>query len=148
MADDPETLIRNVLERGYFVSLAIVDDEGVWVFDVVYVYDDDFNLYWMSEPKVRHSRAILSNPKVAGTITVSGRGEDNFGIQFEGRAEKIEGPRFDLAKKQYAKRNRPAPKESDDVLQGDSWYRMKPTRIDLICEAHFGYEKQRIDFPS
>jgi uncharacterized protein YhbP (UPF0306 family) len=147
MADNIKTIIRDVMERGYIVSLATLDDEGIWVFDVVYVHDADFKLYWMSKPQVRHSRAVLANPKVAGTITVSGRGEENLGIQFEGRAKKIEGPRFDLAKKQYAKRDRPEPKESDDVLQGDSWYEMKPTRIDLICEARFGYEKQRIDFP-
>jgi uncharacterized protein YhbP (UPF0306 family) len=144
---DIKGLIRDVLERGDFVSLAILDQEGIWVFDVLYVYDDDLNLYWLSEPEVRHSRAILIHPKVAGTITVSGRGEDNFGIQFEGRGGKIDGPRFDLAKKKSAKCNKPAPKEGDDFLQGDSWYILKPTRIDLICEKLFRYEKQRIDFP-
>ena len=128
------------------MSLGMVDEEGDWVFDVLYVHDDDFNLYWMSESEARHSRAILLNPKVAGTITVSRRGEDNFGIQFAGRAEKIEGARFDLIKKKSAKCNKPAPKESDDLLQGDSWYVVKPKRIDLICEARFGYEKQRVDF--
>ncbi|HZR47719.1 MAG TPA: pyridoxamine 5'-phosphate oxidase family protein [Candidatus Manganitrophaceae bacterium] len=147
MADDVKTLIRYVLKRGDFASLATLDDEGIWVFDVAYLHDAGFNLYWRSEPNTRHSRAILANPRVAGTVTISGRGEDNFGIQFEGRAKRIEGRWFDLAEKQYAKQNRPGPKEGNDVVPSDSWYVMKPTRIDLICEARFGYEKQRIDLP-
>jgi uncharacterized protein YhbP (UPF0306 family) len=145
MTYDVKALIQDILERGCFMSLATLDEQGVWVSDLLYVHDDDFNLYWLSRPEARHSGAILAHPKVAGTITVSGRGEDNLGIQFEGIGKRLKGSRFDLLRKKCAKGNRPAPKEEDDLLQGDSWYVVKPTRIDLICEARFGYEKQRID---
>ncbi|MBI5153159.1 MAG: hypothetical protein HZA36_01740, partial [Parcubacteria group bacterium] len=93
----------------------------------------------------RHSRAILGDGKVAGTITISGRGEDNLGIQFEGIAKKIGGSRFDLAQKHYIKRRKQVPEETDDVLQGDSWYILKPRRIELIYEEHFGFDKQIIE---
>lgn len=135
-------LVREVLERGYLMSLATLDDGGVWAADVIYIYDDDFTICWMSDPDARHSRALLENKKVAGTITVSGQGEDNFGIQFEGIAEKIDGPRYDLAKKHFAKRRKPEPKEEDDVLRGDSWYAARPVKIELICEKLFGFEKR------
>lgn len=127
------------------MSLAIQDEGGVWVADVIYIYDDKLNIYWMSDPDVRHSQAILKNSKVAGTITVSGKGENNLGIQFMGMAEKINGPNFDLARKNYAKRDKPEPKDADDVLQGDSWYILKPSRIELISEEYFGFEKKSID---
>ena len=144
--EDIKQLIREVLERGYVMSLAIADDGGVWVADVIYIFDDELNLYWISGPDTRHSKAILKNNMIAGTITVSGKGEDNLGIQFSGTAEKINGARFDLAKKHYAKRGKPEPKETDDALEGDLWYLVKPNKIELICEKFFGFEKQILDF--
>ena len=138
-----EAVIREVLEKGYLMSLATVDDGGIWVSDVIYVHDDKFRIYWKSDPAVRHSKAILQDNHVAGTITANMAGEDNLGIQFEGVAQKIEGSRFDLAKKHYAKRRKSAPGETDDVLEGDSWYVLKPAKIDVICERLWGYEKMR-----
>jgi len=76
-------------------------------------------------------------------ITVSGHGESNLGIQFEGVAEKIEEPRHDLAKKHYTKRLKPESKETDDILQGDSWYVLRPSKIELINEKLFGFKKNK-----
>jgi uncharacterized protein YhbP (UPF0306 family) len=136
-------LVEEVLENGYLISLATVDDGGVWVSDVIYIYDNEFNIYWMSDPSARHSEAIIQNNKIAGSITVSGQGEKNLGIQFAGIAEKIDGQRYDLARKHYKKRKKPEPKETDDILGGDLWYMLKPTKIELICEYLFGFEKQK-----
>jgi len=142
---DIKQLITEVLEKGYLLSLATIDDGGVWVADVIYIHDDGLNIYWMSDPDVRHSQAIMKNNKIAGTITVSGPGEDNSGIQFEGISEKIDGQRFDLAKKYFVKRGKPEPQEHDDVLQGDSWYVIKPNKIELIYEKLFGFDKQTLN---
>lgn len=140
-----KNLVKEVLEKGYLMSLGTVDDGGVRVCDVIYIYDEDLSIYWMSDPEARHSKAIVANPQVAGTITVSGQGEDNLGIQFEGNAEKIEGARWDLAKKHYAKRKKSEPAETDDVLDGDTWYVLRPKRIELIYEKHFGFDKQKLE---
>src|SRR3989344_4309761 len=145
MTTDIKQLIKEVLDQGYLLSLATTDDSGVWVADVIYIHDDDLNIYWMSDSDVRHSQAIANDNRVAGTITVSGAGENNLGIQFEGTAERIEGNRHDLALKHYAKRKKPAPKESDDVLGGDSWYMLKPKRIELINEKLYGFDKKKIE---
>ncbi len=142
MDHDIKSLIKQVLEKGYLMSLGTQDEGGVWVCDVIYIFDEDLNIYWMSKPDRRHSEALFKNPQVAGTITVSGQGENNLGIQFEGLAEKIEGARFDLAKKHYAKRKKPEPKESEDILRGSSWYTLKPKKIELIHEELFGFNKQ------
>ncbi len=128
------------------MSLATIDSGGVWVADLVYVCDADFNIYWMSHDKVRHSKAISENPAVAGSITTNLRNkEPNLGIQFSGIATKIDGPRFDLAKLQMKKRGNPEPKEGDDVLKGASWYVLKPKRIDLIDEVNLGFKKMSLD---
>lgn len=127
------------------MSLATTDKDGPWVSDVIYIFDDDLTIYWMSDPHVRHSQAILKDARVAGTITISNASkEPNLGIQFSGVAEKISGPRYDLAKKHLKKRGHPESKEADDVLQGDSWYQLAPRIIDLIDEEHLGYDKRTI----
>lgn len=145
MNHDLRDLVREVLEKGYLMSLGTADGGGAWVADVIYIFDDDLNMYWMSDPETRHSAAIHKSGVAAGTITVSGQGEDNAGIQFAGFAEKIEGDRYDLAVKHYAKRKKPAPAEDDDVLQGDSWYVLKPSKIELIYEQLFGFDKQVLE---
>ncbi len=140
---DVKSLIKEVLEQGHLMSLAVTSEKGPWVADVIYVHDDDLNLYWMSDPTVWHSEAIVKDPRVAGTITVSNKSKElNLGIQFHGVARKIEGARHDLAVLHMKKRGNPEPKHGDDVLQGDSWYMLEPTRIELIHEKLFGYEKK------
>lgn len=137
--------VKKVLAKTHLMSLATTDEQGVWVADVIFIYDDELNLYWMSNPEARHSRAILGDTQVAGTITISTKSkEPNLAIQFSAIAQKIEGPRHDLALKHYAKRGRPTPAETDDVLGGDSWYQLTPTRLYLIDEANFGYERQEM----
>ena len=145
MENDIKKLIEEVLEKGYLMSLGTLDEGGVWVADVIYVHDDYLNMYWMSDPDVRHSKALKKNPLVALSITSNAPKEDNMGIQCFGEAEKIEGPRMDLAKKHYAKRKKPEPGENEDVLGGYSWYVVKPKSIDLIYEKLFGFKKQKIE---
>ena len=127
------------------MSLGTMDDGGVWVADVIYIYDGDLNIYWMSDPECRHSKAISENNKVAGTITISTKSKElNLGIQIEGNAEKIEGKRFDLVIKHLAKRGYKIPKNPIDILEGDSWYKLVPTKIERTDEEHFGFDKQEL----
>jgi uncharacterized protein YhbP (UPF0306 family) len=79
-----------VLEKGYLISLGTVDDNGVWVADVIYVYDHELSIYWMSSPQSRHSLAIEKNSTISGTITASQTpGEKDFGVQLCGVAAKL-----------------------------------------------------------
>lgn len=142
---DLKPLIKEVLEKGYLMSLGTQDDGGVWVADVIYVHDDDLNIYWISDPDVRHSQAIAKNPQIAGTITASGAGESNLGIQFAGTVEKLEGQNYELAVKHLTKRKKQQPYETQDILQGDSWYKITLKFVDLIHEQHFGFKKQKLE---
>lgn len=138
-----EKLIKDILERGYLMSLATVDKSGPWVADVIFV-PMGFNLYWLSEEKTRHSQAILKNPKVAVTITLSNKqGEDNIGLQIEGNAEKIDGDILEIATKHRLKRKKPAPKTLGEILgPGESWYKLTPKKIELIYEPKWGFKKK------
>jgi uncharacterized protein YhbP (UPF0306 family) len=135
--------VKEVLALGRLVSLGTVDDGGVWVADVLYVYDEALNIYWMSSDKVRHSKAIIANPRVAGSITIEGPAKDNFGIQFEGTGEKLDGMHLDLMTKLYMKWGRVLPGNLE-MVHGHSWYKVTPTKIELIDEKNFGFKKQQV----
>lgn len=142
---DIKKLVKEILNQGYLMSLATLDSGGIWVSDVIYIYDRKFNIWWMSKTFRRHSKAILENPKVAGTITITQKpGEPDLGLQIEGLAEKIEGDNLEIAKKHRKKRNKPLPKKENEVFDTpeDSWYKLTPTKIELIYEPLFDHNKQ------
>lgn len=144
--DDARDLVRKVLEQGYLMSLATVDESGPWVADVIYVFDENFTIYWLSKDITRHSKAILKNPAVAASITVSNnQGEDNVGLQLSGNVAKIEGDILEIASKHRLKRNKPIPKKPGEILEaGESWYKLTPKIIELIYEPKWGFVKQKI----
>lgn len=140
---DIQKQILDVLESGYLMSLGTVDEGGVWVADVLYVHDG-MKIYWMSSPKVRHSVAIGKNPQVAGSITVNGPKENNFGIQFQGIARELSDLRPDLITKVYTKRKSPIPTDMNEAMKGRSWYEITLQKADLIDEKNYGFKKQSV----
>ncbi len=144
MTIDLRQRVKEVLEKGYFMSLGTADQGGVWVCDVLYVYDGDLKMYWTSSPRVRHSLAIEANGKVAGSITVNGAKEDNLGIQLEGTARKLSSLRPDLVMKIFMKRKRIVPADIAEAMKGRSWYELTPSKVELIDEKNFGYKKQSL----
>ena len=111
------SLIKEILQKENYLSLATVDDKGVWVVDIFYI-NIDLNIYWLSQPAARHSSAIKSNPHVAGTITLTQKpGEPDLGLQIEGNAERREGDNLQLATKHRLKRNKPAPLKEGEIFE-------------------------------
>ena len=127
------------------MSLGTLDGGGVWVSDVIYIHDDAFNLYWLSDSETRHSRAIQGNAKIAATITVSNNpGEENVGLQIEGIAERLEGNNLALATQHRLKRKKNPSTRDGEVEEGESWYRLRPTKIEIIYEPLFGFDKKAL----
>jgi len=141
--------IIEILEKGYLLSIGTVDDGGPWVSDVRYVSDNDCKIYWMSDSKCRHSKAIEKNPKVAATIEVNFNfGIPNLGVQISGKAKKLGLMRPDLAIKYITRRGKPKPSQASTILKnGFNWYELSPEFIELNDEENFGFNnKQKIDF--
>lgn len=134
--------IKEVLAQGFLMSLATVDEGGPWVSDVGYIHDDELNLYWISRKNRRHSVALRKNPSVAASITVSLPPEKDLGLQIEGHAEELpETPA--IAQAYWAKRAQPPKRPMTDE---HAWYRLTPTKIELIDEANFAHEKRMLTF--
>ncbi len=144
-------LIEEILARGYVMSLGTVDEGGVWVADVIYIYDTSFNIFWISQISTRHSQAIEKNNHIAGTITTSVVGGKNEGLQIEGTVERVNRPSLEMIAAHFHKRLGEVPhtmylNENDELSEPEiSWYRLKPIKIELFYEKHYGFNKQVIE---
>jgi len=143
---DLPNLIRSILEKGYLMSLGVSDSSGPWVSDVLYVHNNAFEIYWLSDVSVRHSQAIEKNPLVAASISlVSSSNDKEIGLQIMGKAEKITGDVLDLSTKFRRKQGKPVPKHEGEIMAaGHSWYVLHPTKIDVIHAPLFGWEKKEL----
>ncbi len=138
--------MREVLEKGYLLSLGIADKDGPWVADVIYVFDEDFNVYWMSLKERRHSRAIDQGyPRVAAAIAVThGPDQPDEGLQISGTAQQVLDPSPELLKQWMKKKGKTYTEEMGIVLDEHVWYQLIPDRIELIYGAKFGHERQKV----
>ena len=140
-------LIVEVLEKGYLMSLATIDESGPWLAAVRFSFDDQLSVYWASQESVRHSQALALDPRAAVSVTLCNKvGDQKIGIQIQGRASVVDQIPLEAAVRYNAKKGKPAPTSGAELLQpGQSWYCLTPTKIDLIYEPLFGYEKKFLE---
>ncbi len=143
--EDIRRLVGDMLEKGKLIVLGTVDEKGPWVCNVIYVHDNEFNIYWLSYEDKRHSIAMQKNPHIAALITFE---QEKAQLQIEGNVERLEGDILELAIKQRKKRgNKPIPTKIGEVLSpGEYWYKLKPTKMELTDEPRFGFKKQKLLF--
>ncbi|NQV89180.1 MAG: hypothetical protein HQ488_02570 [Parcubacteria group bacterium] len=140
---DLQELVSEIMDESYLVSLAIADQEGVWVADVIFVRDEELNIYWLSKDWRRHSKAIENGTSVACTITSTKGPEDpDKGLQMIGQASRVDEIDYELVKKYFSKRNKPEPVDGENVIGDHFWYKLVPTKIELIYGPMFGNERQ------
>lgn len=67
--------------------------EFPWIAAVYYTFDQNLNLYFLSDPSTLHAKQILRNPKVSVAISDSHQdiNKDKRGLQLSGIAQQISG---------------------------------------------------------
>lgn len=62
-----------------------------WAASVFYLFDDDFSMWFVSNPKTIHCRNIHKNPLVSIVIANSGQNPkgDKIGLQARGKVKKV-----------------------------------------------------------
>jgi len=91
MVKDLNKLAREIIENNQYVTIASSDNKGnPWISPVVYVYDANWNLYFVSMTNSRHCINIRENKRVAVAIFDSQQlwGE-GVGLQIEAIAEAV-----------------------------------------------------------
>ncbi|MCW9036000.1 MAG: pyridoxamine 5'-phosphate oxidase family protein [Rhodospirillales bacterium] len=85
-----KSAIGELLQRHTVLALATVGEQGPHGVSLMYAYDE-FTLYWLSDPKTRHSQDL--NGKAPATVTVAGQYGDFKeiqGLQLKGFGERLE----------------------------------------------------------
>ena len=148
-ASEPDLypLIEEVLANSREMVLATTNNDTPWASALVYGHDKDFHLYWVSFDKSRHTLEVLKNPKVAAVINRQPTGGDqDKGLQIEGRAQKLEENRIlSVAREFYAKRGKDVPNTLEELekLPADmSWYELVPEKIHIYYGPLFGFKRQ------
>jgi len=146
MNHEIQKIVQNIFNEGYFLSLATIDDGGVWVSDLFYVADDDWNVYWLSARDTRHSKAIDRNPKVAGTITITTTPQEpSEALQISGYVEVVKGELNEEVEALFLQKRGKQKKAESTRVSEQSWYKLTPTKIRLSHEEVFGLEKQDVE---
>jgi len=140
---DVKQLIQEYFKNTRMLQIATSSDGQPWNCTVYYVFDDDWNIYWISTPERRHSKEIANNPKVAGVIAFSQEPYPTDGVQglqFEGLAEILSGEEEKKASKLYIEQLDREKTLLEDIRSGKNphkFYRIQPTKFVLFDSVHF-----------
>ena len=139
---DLEAVIAEYLSTTKMMQIATSVEDTPWCCTVYFAYDDDWNLYWISKPEQRHSKEIVENPKVAGTIAYDQQPPQRTvrGLQFEGTAELLSGEEEERASKYYIQQLDREASLLEDIRSGENphkFYRIKPTKFVLFDRLNF-----------
>jgi hypothetical protein len=87
---EPKDLAIEYFEEGRVMQLATLHDNAPRVVSVYYVVvnDDLGYIYWMSEPRRRHSQDIDHDFRAAGAVAIK-LGQPVIGLQFTGYASVV-----------------------------------------------------------
>ena len=90
--DELKKLILEYLSQNKRMSIATCKDNIPWAATVMYVYDNDLNIYFLSKIETRKIQNLLTNRRVAATINeITGGIGKVKGIQLEGECQMVSG---------------------------------------------------------
>lgn len=107
MQVDPK-IIKFIKKHHVLTLSVILPDNTPWACNTFYVFDEQsMRLYFLSELKTQHAKAMLKNPQVAGTISITPKTIAQIqGIQFQAKATQLQN---EQAKQAYGKYYRAFP---------------------------------------
>lgn len=139
-------VIVDTLRDGDVVNIATANNAQPWVAAMLYVYDQEFNLYWLTKETTRHSQEIAVNPKVAANITVVAENGTARQLQIEGEAHLHNDEQIACqVEDKYHKRHKNFPSKSISELAEEVkhyvLYKLAPVKIFVTHEALWGHER-------
>jgi uncharacterized protein YhbP (UPF0306 family) len=145
----PRELILAYIASHTTLTLATAQDGIPWAASLFYA-NDDFTLYFLSEPGTRHAQYLAANARVAATIYEDYRNwREIKGIQLEGTCEEITDPIGTARAMMIYGKKFPfigeflrAPQELGQALSKAKWYRIKPKWVRLVDNSRgFGWKQ-------
>lgn len=138
-----------------FCTLATVDGNGVWSNPVYFAWDENFNIFFISQPTSRHMKNITRDERVSLSIysTRQSPFDDVAGIQLEGTATVLQDPgEVERAYAVYYGRKYPdtgrnqSGKNEDVYINNPDWLfvRVTPAHIYYFDTRFFGEERVEV----
>lgn len=132
-------LITEYLAEGKVMQLATVNNGQPWICTVNYVYDDKFNVYWMSLKTRRHSQELRNHSQAAGAIVKDPNVKRC--LHFTGIAKELSGADLEIAHKLYSEIYGDKPQRLAEAQSPDpdtrTYYVLEPNYIVLFDEVNF-----------
>lgn len=117
------------------MTLATGSGKSLWAATVFFAYDDDFNLYFYSNPTTLHCRNIAKDSGVVFTINQDWGGHGKIrGIQGRGNASKPTGYEYVLSFNLFEKRYSWVKQFPNHVI-----YKIAVSEMYLIDSTYYGH---------
>ena len=135
-----KTVAKKIITENQYMTIASVDEQGnAWASPVAYVFDDNFNFYWVSVPGSKHQRNIKNKPEISMAIFDSHQlwGE-GVGVQMVANVEEVSVRKIVEVSKLYFSREYPYGNASGafgeglkDLLKGKiyKFYKAIPAKV-------------------
>ncbi len=142
-------LILAYIESHNTLTLATEHDGVPWATSLFYA-NDNWMLYFLSEPGTRHAQYLAGNSRVAATISEDYTNwREIKGIQLEGACQQVTDPIGTARALMIYAKKFPfigdflrAPQELGQALSKAKWYRIKPSWIRLVDNTRgFGWKE-------
>lgn len=92
MTDGLNESIKEALNRTKIMALSTIGTDGSWTCPVHYQYNEELELFFMSQPDMKHVENIHADPRVSVAIfTPSSSDGEKLGLQIKGTATDL-GP--------------------------------------------------------
>jgi general stress protein 26 len=155
--DEYVTKAKQIIAENIYCTVATASLEAKpWISPVFYAYDDQYNIYWVSDKNALHSKNIKANPQGAVVIFNSQAPEgEGDGVYIDAKVEEV----IDEKEIEYAinMRNMRVTmdefkvKNSEEITGEGAWrmYKATPLKISKLTEGEYvngQYIDKRIDF--
>lgn len=127
--------ILDYLSKNRRMTLATSEDNVPWAATVMFAYDNDFNIYFISVPNSRKTKNLKENPRVSVAINEYAlRAGYTIGLQIEGKAIMLNKERDRRELEIFRKRFDWA----GDFLHDHELYKIVPEKIYYLDDEKFG----------
>lgn len=147
---------KQIIANNIYMSIATANTNGIpWISPVFFAYDDQYNLYWVSNKNSRHSQLIRANNQIAIVIFDSSAPEgEGDGVYFEATAseliEKKELERATTFLGERVSKEEFRTKKTEEVTGEGVWriYKATPHKVSKLTEGEYingQYVDKRVD---
>ncbi len=145
--EDIYEVICDTLRDGVVMTLATSTNNQPWTCNLLYSFDEELNMYWLSKENARHSTDLTHNPKVSANVCVvesSGHGRV---LQMEGMAYLTDNNamRMMIEEKYHERHKDFKHKTSQELIDEAKYfklYRFTPAKILSTHEHLWGHARQ------